>query len=162
MAHNRRVLTVAAGHRLADVGVRAMKLCLNRLSQDWQQQHGHPLLALESFVDGQLFRGTIYKAANWTLLGATAGYGRVAEDFYVAHERPKQLWVRTLDPQARSWLAAEQLPERLRAYEKPMPKRCELSPGPLASLRERFAQVTEFRQGQGERHRIPTVLAIAA
>ena len=42
--------------------------------------------ALECTVDGQLFRGTIYKAPNWTLLVATAGQGRVAEDFYVADE----------------------------------------------------------------------------
>ena len=162
IAQNSRFTILADRGRFPNLGTRAMKLCVERLSQDWQQQHGHPLLAVESFVDGQLFRGTIYKAANWTLLGATAGYGRVAEDFYVAHERPKQLWVRTLETQARSWLAAEQLPERLQRYEKPMQQRCELSPGPLASLRERFAQVTEFRQGQGKRHRIPTVLAIAA
>lgn len=32
----------------------------------------------------------------------------------------------------------------------------------LGSLRERFAHVTEFRKGQGKRHRIATVLAIAA
>jgi len=37
-------------------------------------------------VDGSVFRGTIYKAANWALLGATAVYGRLAEDFCVAHE----------------------------------------------------------------------------
>jgi hypothetical protein len=29
-------------------------------------------------------------------------------------------------------------------------------------LRERFAQVAEFRKGQGKRHRIATVLSIAA
>jgi Domain of unknown function (DUF4338)/DDE_Tnp_1-associated len=162
MAQNSRFAILADRGRFPNLGTRAMKLCVERLSQDWQQQHGHPLLALESFVDGQLFRGTIYKAANWTLLGLTAGYGRVAEDFYVAHERPKQLWVRTLEPQARSWLAAGQLPERLRAYEKPRQKRCEFSPAPLASLRERFGPLTEFRQGQGKRHRLPTVLAIAA
>ena len=162
MAQNSRFLILADRARFPNLGTRAMKLCLDRLSQDWQAQHGHPLLALESFVDGQLFRGTIYKAANWTLLGATAGYGRVAEDFYVAHERPKQLWVRSLETQARSWLSAEQLPDWLQGYEKPIQKRCEFSPEPLASLRERFAQVTEFRKGQGKRHRIPTVLAIAA
>ncbi len=130
VAQNSRFVILAERRRYPNLGTRAMKLCLERLSPDWQQQHGHPLLAVESFVDGQLFRGTIYKAANWTLLGATAGYGRVAEDFYVAHERPKQLWVRTLGTEARNWLAAEQLPERLQAYEKPIQKRCELSPGP--------------------------------
>ena len=87
-----------------------MKLGLDRLSADWQAQHGHPLVAVESFVDGQLFRGTLYKASNWTMLGPTAGFGRVAEDFYVRHARPKQLWVRQLEPQAREWLCPPQLP----------------------------------------------------
>ena len=113
-------------------------------------------------MDGQLFRGTLYKAANWTLLGATAGYGRVAEDFYVAHDRPKQLWVRELHPQARPWLGAAALPAALRGYEKALPCRCEHQPEQLASLRERFAAVAEFRKGQGKRHRIATVLSIAA
>ena len=162
MAQNSRFLILADRSRFPNLGTRAMKLCLDRLSQDWQAQHGHPLAALESFVDGQLFRGTIYKAANWTLLGTTAGYGRVAEDFYVAHDRPKQLWVRVLETRAKDWLSAAQLPESLQAYEKPLQQRCELAPEPLACLRERFAQVTEFRKDKGKRHRIPTVLAIAA
>jgi hypothetical protein len=37
-----------------------MKLVLQRLSADWQQAYGHPVLVVESFVDGQLFRGTSY------------------------------------------------------------------------------------------------------
>jgi len=63
----------------------------------------------------------------------------VAEDFYQPHDRPKQLWVRALDPRATVWLSAPQLPPALQAYEKPLAPRCDLSPGPLASLRERFA-----------------------
>jgi hypothetical protein len=139
-----------------------MKLCLARLSEDWQAQHGHPLLAVESFVDRQLFQGTLYKAANWTLLGPTAGFGRVAEDFYVPHGRPKQLWVRALQPQARAWLSAPELPAALQPFEQRLPVRCELTPTALASLRERFAAVTEFRKDKGKRHRLPTVLAISA
>ena len=111
-----------------------MKLCLDQLSADWQAQHGHPLVALESFVDGQLFRGTLYKASNWTMLGPTAGFGWVAEDFYARHARPKQLWVRLMQPQARAWLGAPQLPAPLQAYEKALPGRCELPLGQLASL----------------------------
>lgn len=162
LAQNSRFVILADRTQFPNLGTRAMRLCLDRLSTDWQQQHGHPILAVESFVDGQLFRGTIYKACNWTMLGPTAGYGRVAEDFYVPHDRPKQLWVRVLHPQARAWLSAENLPQELHAYEKPLRSRCELAPAQLGSLRERFAQVTEFRKGQGKRHRIATVLAIGA
>jgi len=162
VAQNSRFVILADRTQLPNLGTRAMKLCLERLSQDWLAQHGHPILAVESFVDAQIFRGTIYKASNWTMLGPTAGYGRVAEDFYVPHERPKQLWVRALHPRAREWLSAESLPEDLQGYEKPVRLRCELEISQLSSLRERFAQVPEFRKGQGKRHRIATVLAIAA
>ena len=162
LAQNSRFLILADRTQFPNLGTRAMKLCLDRLSEDWQAQHGHPILAVESFVDGQLFRGTIYQASNWTRLGPTAGFGRVAEDFYVPHQRPKQLWVRALQPQARQWLSAAELPAPLQVYEQPLPARCELVPAQLGSLRERFAEVTEFRKGQGKRHRIPTVLAIAA
>jgi hypothetical protein len=163
LAQNSRFLILADRAQLPNLGTRAMKLCLERLSADWQAQHGHPILVLESFVDGQLFRGTIYKASNWTMLGPTAGFGRVAEDFYVAHDRPKQLWVRLLYPQAREWLCAESLPGELQPYEKPQRVRCEHSLEQLGSLRDRWtAGVKEFRKGQGKRHRIPTVLSIAA
>jgi hypothetical protein len=163
VAQNSRFLILVDRTQFPNLGTRAMKLCLDQLSEDWQAQHGHPILAVESFVDSQLFRGTIYKASNWTMLGPTAGFGRVAEDFYVPHERPKQLWVRALHPQAREWLSAGELPEHLQAYEKPLRARCELAPAQLGSLRERLAgEVSEFRKGQGKRHRIATVLAISA
>jgi Domain of unknown function (DUF4338)/DDE_Tnp_1-associated/Transposase DDE domain len=162
LVQNSRFVILADRTRYPNLGTRSMKLCLDRLSADWQAQHGHPLVAVESFVDGQLFRGTLYKASNWTLLGPTAGFGRVAEDFYVRHARPKQLWVRLLQPQAQGWLCAPQLPASLRVYEKALPARCDLTPGPLASLRKRLTQVSEFRKGQGKRHRMATVLAIAA
>lgn len=162
IAQNSRFVILADRTRFPNLGTRVMKLCLDRLSEDWQAVHGHPVVAVESFVDGQLFRGTIYKASNWTMLGPTSGYGRVAEDFYVRHKRPKQLWVRALHPNAREWLSAAELPEPLRAFEKALPQRCELSPEGLACLRARFAAIGEFRKGQGKRHRIPTVLAISA
>jgi hypothetical protein len=48
-----------------------------RLPRDWEQVYGHPVYFLETFVDPQRFRGTCYRAANWTLLGETAGRGRM-------------------------------------------------------------------------------------
>jgi hypothetical protein len=162
LAQNSRFLILADRTQFPNLGTRSMKLCLDRLSSDWQKQYHHPVLAVESFVDAQLFRGTIYKASNWTLLGPTAGFGRVAEDYYVRHQRPKQLWVRALDAQALEWLRSQTLPEHLQAFEKTLSVRCEHSPEQLRSLRERFAAVKEFRKGQGKRHRIANVLAIAA
>jgi hypothetical protein len=162
LAQNSRFLILADRTQFPNLGTRVLKLCLDRLSQDWREQHQHPILAVESFVDGQLFRGTIYKASNWTMLGPTAGFGRVNEDFYVPHERPKQLWVRALERPARAWLSAEKLPDKLQPYEKALPVECAHAPEQLRSLRERFLEVKEFRGGQGKRHQIATVLSISA
>ncbi|MGA8580021.1 MAG: DUF4338 domain-containing protein [Bryobacteraceae bacterium] len=48
------------------------------LSADWQCLYGHPIYFLETFVDPQRFRGTCYRAANWTVLGVTTGRGKDA------------------------------------------------------------------------------------
>src|SRR5437870_4058526 len=41
IAQNSRFLILADRGRYPNLGTRAMKLCVERLSQDWQQQHGH-------------------------------------------------------------------------------------------------------------------------
>ena len=94
---------------------RVLALCTARLSADWQQAYDHPVLAVESFVDSQLFRGTCYKAQGWQLLGQTKGFERSRQDYYTEHERPKQLWVRELHPEARRLLCAARLPAALQA-----------------------------------------------
>jgi len=47
-----------------------------RLEEDWQGKYGHPVVLLESFVERERFRGTVYRAANWQAVGITAGRTR--------------------------------------------------------------------------------------
>ncbi|MDA0321690.1 MAG: DUF4338 domain-containing protein [Verrucomicrobia bacterium] len=42
----------------------------------WMQKYGHPIHLLETFVERERFRGTCYRAAGWTHVGATAGRSR--------------------------------------------------------------------------------------
>jgi hypothetical protein len=49
-----------------------------RLSADWEQVYAHPIYFTETFVDPSRFRGTCYRAANWTYLGMTTGRGKDA------------------------------------------------------------------------------------
>ena len=49
---------------------------LRRVSADWQEKYGHPILVVETFVERPRFKGTSYAAANWIRLGATAGRSR--------------------------------------------------------------------------------------
>ena len=48
------------------------------LSEEWNRTYGHPIYYLETFVDPGKFRGTCYRAANWKVLGLTAGLGKDA------------------------------------------------------------------------------------
>jgi predicted transposase YbfD/YdcC len=146
-----------------NLATRVMGLCLQRVSADWEKKFGYRLLAAESFVDGQLFRGTCYQAANWTRLGETQGWGRAANDFYVAHNRPKQLWVRELVSDGRQLLRSEVLPADLAPMERKLPQRCSIRVPQMRSLWSFFhIYVQDWRKPHGLRYPLPTILAIIA
>ena len=46
------------------------------LPADWQRLYGHDVVFLETFVDPTRYKGTCYRAANWTVLGQTTGRGK--------------------------------------------------------------------------------------
>ena len=48
------------------------------LPKEWERVYGHAVCYLETFVDTERFAGTCYKAANWIVLGKTAGRGNNA------------------------------------------------------------------------------------
>ena len=148
VVNNSRFLIRTEG-RVPNLASRVMKLCLQRLSADWLRVYGHEVLVAESFVDSQLFRGTCYKASGWTLLGQTQGYGRSRQDYYVAHERPKQLWVRELRPGARTILRGRNLPVALKALEEGQVPDCPQSAEELERMRGFFAGLPDWRTKQG-------------
>ena len=61
-----------------------------RISADWQVLYHHPIHLLESFVDIQRFRGTCYRAANWTCVGRSVGRGTKSKAG--AQTSIKELW----------------------------------------------------------------------
>ena len=162
LAQNSRFVLLVDRSDWPNLASHALTRVSQRLSQDWQQAYGHPIAAVESFVDSQIFRGTVYKASNWILLGETDGFKRVAEDFYTRHDRPKQLWVKSLAVDAPALLSAEVLPEAWRPYEKEPPVQCGVSCEHLPSLFDGFRGLLDRRKGQGKRHRLATIYAIIA
>jgi Domain of unknown function (DUF4338) len=124
---------------------RLMRLSLERLCQDWKNLYGHELLVAESFVDSEQYLGTCYKASGWILLGQTQGYRRDRRDFYQAHARPKQLWVRELRPGARTILRGRNLPETLVAVEQKHPAECPQAPEELRRMRHLFERLSDWR-----------------
>lgn len=149
IANNSRFLILPDAH-YTNLASRVMRLCLNRVSDDWQQRYGHGLLLAESFVDGRLFRGTCYRASGWQLMGNTQGWGRNKEDFYVRHDAPKQLWVRELRKGAREFLRARNLPPAYAVVEAEAVQECELSVEDLIATREYFERVPDWRRKKGD------------
>jgi predicted transposase YbfD/YdcC len=142
---------------------RFMKLMLARLSPDWQQSWGHPLALAETFVDPHLYQGTAYKASGWNRLGQTAGWKRSAEDFYQKHDRPKQIWVRELVPNACGKLCAGQLPLEWKRIEENAAPRCTAKARQMRSLVEHLrAQVPEFRSKEALAYPIAGFLVLIA
>jgi hypothetical protein len=160
VANNARYL-VLPGYHVPNLATRVMRLTLARLSTDWVQRYGHPVAAVETFVDPQPFQGTVYRAGGWQELGPTQGYGRVGRDYYVAHHRPKRLFVRELCRNARRGLQAEHLKPAWAAVEAKVAPRCTHKARELRSLVEHLKRVEDFRARIG-RYPLWSLLAIVA
>lgn len=76
-----------------------------RLSADWSAKYGHPIHLLETFVQRDRFRGTCYRAAGWTHVGATTGRSRNDSDFTLSVPI-KEIYAQPLTPDFRLRLCA--------------------------------------------------------
>lgn len=162
VVNNSRLL-VLPGVECPNLISRLMKPMLGRLSADWEQHWGHPVALAETFVDPHLYQGTAYKVSGWNRLGPTAGWKRSAEDFYQKHDRPKQIWVRELVPNACRKLCAAPLPPEWRAVEEKAAPRCTAKAPEMRSLVEHLrAEVAEFRSKEALAYPLAGFLALIA
>ena len=69
LANNTRFL-IPGWVQVPHLASHVLGLIAQRIRADWQAKYGHPVHALETFVDPR-FRGTGYRAANWLRLGQT-------------------------------------------------------------------------------------------
>jgi hypothetical protein len=144
VANNARFL-ILPGYAVPNFATRVMRLALDRVSKDWQHRYGHPLAAVESFVDPRKFQGTVYKAGGWVELGLTRGVGRVGRDYYERHNKPKRLFVRELCRNARRGLQAEHLKPAWASVQEKVPPRCTQKAKEIRSLTEHFKTIPDFR-----------------
>jgi hypothetical protein len=158
IANNARFV-ILPGYNVPNMGSRVLGLTLRRLSADWQEVHGHPVLACETFVDPARFHGTVYQGAGFTYLGTSTGYGR-KDTSYVAHARPKMMFIRPLRRRAiellrQDFLTANLLDEGAIVDPNTLP----LS-GPKGLLAF-MARVEDPRHRRGVRHNLASTLAIS-
>lgn len=129
-----------------NLGSRVLRLTLARLGQDWQTRYGHPVEVVETFVDPEQFCGTVYTASGWTELGQTDGWGRCQRDYYVKHDKPKRLFVRSLRRNSCRSLQAEHLKPHLANVEAKVPARCTKRVKEIGSIVEHFKALPEYRE----------------
>jgi hypothetical protein len=154
---------LAAPGKWPNLASRVLKLTCARVPTDWQQRYGYPVLAFETFVDPERFRGTCYKAAGWEVLGPTQGNERNWQDFYTDRRHPKELWVRSLSADALEQLRATELPPELTEPAEPRPPACPVATAQLETLRGCFrSYITEHRKRKGLRHKMDSCLTIIA
>ena len=78
--------------RIKNLASRVLSIARKQVLMDWPDRFGYSPVLLETFVDSSVYRGTIYKASSWILLGRSKGRGRMdrghkntttAKDIYV-------------------------------------------------------------------------------
>lgn len=149
VVNNSRFLILEPFH-IPNLASRVQKLNLERLNADWEQVYQHGVLVAETFVDPERFRGTSYKASGWTLLGQTQGFQRSRQDFYERHDKSKQLWVRELQPGARTLLRGRNLPAACRACEEAHAPDCPQAPEELTQMKRFFGDLPDWRKRRGD------------
>ncbi len=157
VANNSRFL-ILPGHHYPNLASRILSRCRRRLQRDWLEQFSQPLLVLETFVDPMRHRGTIYRAASWTQVGATKGYRRMGVGYGARTESVKWVFVQALQRDARRILSAPLLDPRYRTGVEKM----ELTCNDMRSLYDHFRGVPDVRRAKGRKHGIANVLALAA
>lgn len=164
VACNARFVLLNAKFKSCQLASRLLSLNLKRLSQDWLDRFGHPIVLVETFVDPERFEGTCYRAAHWTEIGVTKGFGRSRIDFYQLHDKPKAIFLHGLTPDARQILSAPVIPPAWAPYERVSdPIEYPLSGKQTKSLLQALAPLRDPRRYKGWRHRkVASIVAIAA
>ena len=156
IANNSRFVVLGGKGVFPRLGSFAMAAMLRRLSADWQEQYGHPILLAETFVDPARFEGTVYAAGNWRYLGLTRGFARHNGRYTDAHGRPKEFYIYPLRRDACRRLRD---PAPLPAGWEPKDAAGQ-APGEMRSLYEELAGIPDFRRRQGRKHTVASVLAV--
>ena len=155
VANNTRLL-VLPGPRVRNLGSRVLGLCARRIVRDWPARFGHRLVLLETFVDPSRFAGTVYRAANWRMVGHTRGFRRRGHGYGEA-STPKCVFVYPLVRDVHRQLSGPTLDPTL---AKGAPKTM-LSAAQMRSLPEYFADIDDPRTRAGRRHSLSCILALA-
>jgi hypothetical protein len=122
LANNARFLILGKRGEVPNLASKVLSLNLDRLSRDWEEAYGHPVLVAETFVDLQRRRddgsiedlrereaGACYRAVGFDACGPTRGFRRVRGGFK-RHTQRRLLLTREIVAGARAVLTNQTTP----------------------------------------------------
>lgn len=161
VANNQRFCVLPAG-RVPNLASATLGAALRSLPSDWVAMWGHPVVLAETFTDPARHAGGCYRAANFAMVGETAGWGR-SNGSYVHHGNVKAVWVRELRRRSRRMLSG--------VFDHPVftghPRRAPIIDCNLldfesdAGLLSRLERLPEHRCARGIRHSVASIIAVA-
>jgi len=161
VANNQRFCVLASG-RVPNLASAVLGAALRRLPADWEAMWGHPVVLAETFTDPARHSGGCYRAANFAMVGETAGWGR-SNGSYVHHGHPKAVWARELRRHSRAMLSA--------VFDHPVftghPRRAPIIDCNLLDfesdrgLLARLDRIADHRSARGIRHSVTSIIAVA-
>lgn len=160
VAANQRFCVLPAGRRPNSASA-VMARTLRRLSHDWIDSWGHPVLLVETFVDPARHLGTCYAASSFTRVGETAGFGR-RSGRYVEHGHVKDVYVKTLHRRAIEVLAGTFDHPLLFADPGTLMAQIDFNTADLTSLEAELDTLVDPRKARGVRHGFTTTLMLVA
>ncbi len=116
VVNNARFLILPWVHS-PNLASRLLAMTTRKLPGDWQIRYGYCPVLFETFVEIPRFRGTCYKAANWTYLGQTQGRGKLGK--HKARLPKKAIWVYPLVKNFRRKLCDSPSPTRSIGQARP-------------------------------------------
>jgi len=162
VVQNRRYLLLHDKGREPNLASQALAAACRALPGQWQECFGYRPLVAESFTDPEAYAGTCYKAGGWQPVGMSDGNSRHRTDFFIPNGRPKRLWLKELEADARKKACAVPLaPEHAGAIVAAAHGVLPIDQKQRRSLLELLRQAPDPR-AKNTRFRIGSVLTIAA
>jgi hypothetical protein len=144
--------------RIKNLASKILSENLKRLSRDYEEVYGHPVVLAETFVDLGRYRGSCYRAANFRFLGMTRGFSKNNKRYY-PNGRPKGVFIYPLRGDALGILKGEKI--LIRGGGMNTCKAISFERLPVEGLVEALKKVEDPRSRRGRRYPLWSLLALS-